>query len=103
MVGFVDDRPRPQQRGADPLTILGTPDDLPEIVHRYDVERVIIAFSNHTHREMIDLMRLTQSEIQIDVVPRLFENLSRTIASPRDRRHPAARPAAASPVAARRT
>ena len=80
VVGFVDARPRPQQRGTDPLTILGTPDDLPEIVHRYGVERLIIAFSSHTHREMIDVMRLTQSEIQIDVVPRLFENLSRTIA-----------------------
>src|SRR4029077_2832842 len=35
VVGFVDARPRPQQLGADPLRILGTPGDLPEIVHRY--------------------------------------------------------------------
>jgi exopolysaccharide biosynthesis polyprenyl glycosylphosphotransferase len=80
LVGFVDARPRPHQVGDDPLRILGTPDELPQIVRRHRIERVIIAFSSHTHSEMIDVMRLTQSEIQIDVVPRLFENLSRTVA-----------------------
>ncbi len=80
LVGFVDAQPRSQQLGADPPRILGSPDELPAIVRRYGVERVIIAFSSHSHSEMIDLMRLTQSDIQIDVVPRLFENLSRTVA-----------------------
>jgi len=80
LVGFVDARPRPPQLGADPLRILGTPDELPELVRRHHVERLIIAFSSHTHSELIDVMRLTQSELQIDVVPQLFENLSRTVA-----------------------
>ena len=81
LVGFVDARPRPHQVGDDPLRILGSPEELPEIVRRHQIERVIIAFSSHTHSEMIDADAAdAASEIQIDVVPRLFENLSRTVA-----------------------
>jgi exopolysaccharide biosynthesis polyprenyl glycosylphosphotransferase len=79
-VGFVDTQPRPRPLAHAPLELLGTPQELPEIVRRHEVDRVIIAFPSHSDTEMIDLIRLTQSDIQIDVVPRLFENLSRTVA-----------------------
>jgi exopolysaccharide biosynthesis polyprenyl glycosylphosphotransferase len=77
LVGFVDTQPRPKPVGA---RLLGSATDLPTILRRHGVERVIIAFPSHSDGEMIDLVRLTQSDIQIDVVPRLFENLSRTVA-----------------------
>jgi exopolysaccharide biosynthesis polyprenyl glycosylphosphotransferase len=39
-----------------------------------DVERVIVAFSNDSHEEMLDLIRsLKDLDIQIDLVPRFFE------------------------------
>src|SRR5207247_8212008 len=48
-----------------------------EIVHRRDVDRVIVAFSQDRHEQLLQLVRALQNEdVQIDVVPRLFEALS---------------------------
>ena len=80
LVGFVDGAPLPGALATNNATLLGTPQELPTILRRYRVERVIIAFSSHPDSEMIELIRRTQSDIQIDVVPRLYENLSRTLA-----------------------
>ena len=39
-----------------------------------DVERVIVAFSNEPHEETLELIRsMKDLEVQVDVVPRLFE------------------------------
>jgi len=44
------------------------------MVQILDVERVIVAFSNDSHEEMLDLIRdLKDLDIQIDLVPRFFE------------------------------
>ena len=44
------------------------------MVQVLDVERVIVAFSNDSHEEMLDLIRsLKDLDIQIDLVPRFFE------------------------------
>ncbi len=54
--------------------LLGDPSRLPAIVRLFDVERVIIAFSNERHEETLDLVRsLKDLDVQIDIVPRLFE------------------------------
>jgi exopolysaccharide biosynthesis polyprenyl glycosylphosphotransferase len=74
LVGFVDDRPRERHEELENVTILGAPGDLKELVELFDVERVIVAFSNEKHERTLALLRsLTDLEIQIDVVPRLFE------------------------------
>jgi exopolysaccharide biosynthesis polyprenyl glycosylphosphotransferase len=80
LIGFVDGEPPPGTLATSNGIRLGTPQELPTILRRYRVERVIIAFSSHPDSEMIELIRRTQSDIQIDVVPRLYENLSRTLA-----------------------
>ena len=77
LIGFVDSHPHEPISGAAEPVLLGAPADLPEIVRIHRVERVIIAFSSASHEDIIDLTRLMQTEVQIDVVPRLFENLSR--------------------------
>jgi lipopolysaccharide/colanic/teichoic acid biosynthesis glycosyltransferase len=47
---------------------------LPEIIERLDVERVVIAFSNESVPELLTLLRqLRALDVQIDLVPRLFE------------------------------
>jgi lipopolysaccharide/colanic/teichoic acid biosynthesis glycosyltransferase len=47
---------------------------LPEIVRAYQIERVLIAFSNATHDETLQLIRAVRDMgVQIDLVPRLFE------------------------------
>jgi exopolysaccharide biosynthesis polyprenyl glycosylphosphotransferase len=74
LVGFVDADPRDRRLDLDLLTVLGSPTRLPAIVHAFDVERVIIAFSRDDHAETLQLIRtLDDLDVQIDVVPRLFE------------------------------
>jgi exopolysaccharide biosynthesis polyprenyl glycosylphosphotransferase len=77
LVGFVDDEPRGCRPDLGHLTLLGGPDRLPEIIRDYDIERVVIAFSNDSHERTLELVRsLKGSYVQVDVVPRLFELLS---------------------------
>jgi exopolysaccharide biosynthesis polyprenyl glycosylphosphotransferase len=77
LVGFVDDRPKEPVPGLERLTLLGSPAQLPEILRELDVERVIVAFSNDPFEHVVDLVRsLYDLEVQIDVVPRLFDLVS---------------------------
>ena len=73
VVGFVDPV---SARGTDVmggLTVLGPPEDLPEIVLERDVERVVVAFFDRPVDDAIDLVRHAKDlRVQVDVVPRLF-------------------------------
>jgi exopolysaccharide biosynthesis polyprenyl glycosylphosphotransferase len=74
LVGFVDAQPKEHRDDLDDLTILGDTSDLREIVRMLDVDRVVIAFSNESHTETLDLIRsLKDLNVQIDIVPRLFD------------------------------
>jgi exopolysaccharide biosynthesis polyprenyl glycosylphosphotransferase len=74
LIGFLDAMPKERRPDLGHVTLLGSPDQLREIVDTFDVERVVIAFSNHRHDELLDLIRsLSDYRVQIDVVPRLFE------------------------------
>ena len=80
LVGFVDDRPKERRPDLAHLTLLGGPEQLPDIVGLFDVERVIIAFSNESHEEVLGLIRsLKTVDVQIDVVPRLFDIVGPTV------------------------
>jgi exopolysaccharide biosynthesis polyprenyl glycosylphosphotransferase len=74
LVGFVDAHPRERRPELDHLALIGPPEQLDEIISLLDVDRVIIAFSDTTHEELLDTIReLRKHDVQIDVVPRLFE------------------------------
>ena len=74
VVGFVDAQPKERQPGLGDVNLLGPPERLAEIVQLLHVERVVIAFSNDTHQETLDLIRsIKDMDVQIDIVPRLFE------------------------------
>jgi exopolysaccharide biosynthesis polyprenyl glycosylphosphotransferase len=76
LVGFIDPRPRARRSDLNDLTILGTSERLPDLVDLLDVERVIFAFSNEPHEEMLALVRVLKAlNVQIDLVPRLFESI----------------------------
>jgi len=80
LIGFVDSKPLPRQEGLDSLPLLGGPEALPQLVRSLDVERVIIAFSNDSSVQTLELLRgLDDVEVQIDVVPRLFELVSPSV------------------------
>jgi exopolysaccharide biosynthesis polyprenyl glycosylphosphotransferase len=74
LVGLVDADPKPLRAELGELPVLGSPERLPAVVRLFDVERVIIAFSADAPRQTLELIReLRKLDIQIDVVPRLFE------------------------------
>jgi exopolysaccharide biosynthesis polyprenyl glycosylphosphotransferase len=74
LVGFVDSAPKERRADLDHLTLLGPPERLPTVVRLFDIERVIVAFSRDDHDLTLDLIRsLKDLEIQVDIIPRLFE------------------------------
>jgi exopolysaccharide biosynthesis polyprenyl glycosylphosphotransferase len=74
LVGFIDAQPKERREGLGDLTILGSLGDVPELVRRFDIERVVIAFSNESHEATLELIRsLKDLDVHIDIVPRLFE------------------------------
>lgn len=74
LVGFVDAAPKERRNDLNRLTILGPPEELPTIVRSLDIERVVVAFSNESHENTLELIRsLKNLSVQIDLVPRLFE------------------------------
>jgi exopolysaccharide biosynthesis polyprenyl glycosylphosphotransferase len=76
LVGFVDAEPKEPRNDLGGLTVLGPPERLRAIIRVYDVERVIVAFSRESHEQALDLIRsIRDLDVQVDVVPRLFEIL----------------------------
>jgi exopolysaccharide biosynthesis polyprenyl glycosylphosphotransferase len=73
LVGFVDAEPKERQAALGELTLLGTAEELPDIVALLGIQRVIIAFSRDDPKEMLDIVRvLRKFNVRIDIVPRLF-------------------------------
>ena len=78
VLGFVDSHPKERREDLEELTLLGTQAELPGLVREHAVERVLIAFSNDRHEELIRLVRtLRDLSVRIDIVPRLYEILPR--------------------------
>lgn len=74
VVGFVDRHPKDKQDGLGDLAILGGPERLEGIIRLLDVERVIVAFSNESHEELLEVLATIRNlNVQVDIVPRLFE------------------------------
>ncbi len=74
VLGFIDEQPKARREDLGHLTLLGPPKDLPEIVRLLDVERVIVAFSNESEEQTLQLIRsLRPLDVHVDIVPRLFE------------------------------
>ncbi len=74
LVGFLDSDPKPLRDDLAGLHVLGSTDRLAELVKTLDIERVVIAFSRATHDEELRLIAaLKQMNLQIDIVPRLYE------------------------------
>ena len=74
VVGFVDDSPAPSNPGATEIPVLGRVEQLPRLIETWDVHRVMVAFSLSSHERTERLVRsLRGSNVQIDIVPRLFD------------------------------
>jgi exopolysaccharide biosynthesis polyprenyl glycosylphosphotransferase len=74
LLGFVDSEPREKRLDLGDLPVLGSPEDIGELVRRERVDRVIVAFSREGHERMLDLVRaIRKHDVHVDLVPRLFE------------------------------
>jgi exopolysaccharide biosynthesis polyprenyl glycosylphosphotransferase len=74
LVGFVDVDPKVARADLGHLAILGGPTELKRIISDHGINRVIIAFSRATHEDLLELVhQLGSEQVQIDVVPRLFD------------------------------
>ncbi|HKP19620.1 MAG TPA: sugar transferase [Gaiellaceae bacterium] len=74
LVGFIDAEPKDRRPGLEHVSHLGSPTELPVLVRLFDIERVIIAFSNESHDDTLALIRaLGDLNVHVDIVPRLFE------------------------------
>jgi exopolysaccharide biosynthesis polyprenyl glycosylphosphotransferase len=80
LVGFVDSEPKTMRGDLVALPVLGSQDDIVDIVRRHEVRRVVIAFTNDRHDVLVELVRsLCDLDVQIDLVPRLFEAVGPTV------------------------
>jgi exopolysaccharide biosynthesis polyprenyl glycosylphosphotransferase len=74
LVGFVDSEPKPLRNEVAQVPLLGSSSQLAKIVHEYEIDRVVIAFSSDRHEQLLQtISSLVPLGVQIDIVPRLFE------------------------------
>jgi exopolysaccharide biosynthesis polyprenyl glycosylphosphotransferase len=74
VVGFVDPQPRKLREDLRHVAVFSGVAQLPQLVRLLDVERVLIAFSDEPHDELLGaIRRLPDLAVQIDIVPRFFE------------------------------
>jgi exopolysaccharide biosynthesis polyprenyl glycosylphosphotransferase len=74
VIGLVDDDIHLETSPA--LPHLGGLEDLEQIVHTQDIDRVIIAFTRSGHDDLLRCIRVCwENQVAIDIVPRLFEFL----------------------------
>jgi exopolysaccharide biosynthesis polyprenyl glycosylphosphotransferase len=74
LVGFVDTSPNRTKSQIGGLPILGAASDLRELVRALDVERIVVSFTDDGPERTLSLVRsLRDLDVQIDIVPRLYE------------------------------
>jgi exopolysaccharide biosynthesis polyprenyl glycosylphosphotransferase len=77
-VGFVDDRPHPLVDVGDcDVPIVGTVEDVDEIVARAGVRHLIVAFTSVTDSRVSPLVQRCQElGVEVSVVPRMFDTIN---------------------------
>jgi exopolysaccharide biosynthesis polyprenyl glycosylphosphotransferase len=80
-VGFLDDDPRPvAEVGGRDVPVLGTAEDVDEIVRRTGVGNVIVAFSSVADARVSRLIQHCQEGgIEVSVVPRMFDTINNRV------------------------
>ena len=74
VLGFVDDDPLTEIPLGSTPPLLGGLDDLPDLIHRLQVDRVLVAFSRESPDEMLTVLRAVRTcDVHLDIVPRYFD------------------------------
>lgn len=75
VIGYVDDSLR-LDGNTSGLPKLGGLDNLREVVEKYDVDQIVVAFTPASGAKVADLLRSLAGDVRISVVPRLFDLLT---------------------------
>lgn len=82
ILGFADSDLREAPDEIGDLRLLCDTEDLPRLARELGVERVIVAFSTEKHDQTLELIRsLSDLDVHVDIVPRLFEVVGSNAAS----------------------
>jgi exopolysaccharide biosynthesis polyprenyl glycosylphosphotransferase len=80
VVGFLDSITEEEGEEAGDVQILGRPSELREIVDRYGISRVLVAFSRAPYDRILEVIHECQEmKVDVSVVPRFFEALSERV------------------------
>jgi len=80
VVGFLDTESLDADSGANQVQLLGRPSELRNIVDKYGISRVIIAFSRTPHPLILGVIHECQEmKVDVSVVPRFFEAFSHRV------------------------
>ncbi|MDI3523416.1 polysaccharide biosynthesis protein [Kosmotoga sp. DU53] len=78
VVGFVDDSPRKQKKRIRGIPVLGTTEEIMQIVDKYQINRVIIAIPSATSDQMRRIMyRIDRNKVRVQTLPGLTEIIDR--------------------------
>ena len=69
----MDSDPKERQANLAHLTVLGSLEELPDIVRVLNIQRVIVAFSRDEPQLTLQIVRALRDKVHVDLVPRLFE------------------------------
>lgn len=77
VVGFVDDDPEVQGTEIEGRPVLGTTEQLPQIVEQHSVDEVIVALPGKDHEKICEIvLSLHTHPVRMRIVPDLFEMVS---------------------------
>ena len=77
LVGFADAGPKELRRDLNGVQVIGDLEQVVDLVGDNDVDRVVLAFSRERGEELLAVVRaLRAHDVQIDVVPRLFDTVA---------------------------
>jgi exopolysaccharide biosynthesis polyprenyl glycosylphosphotransferase len=80
LIGFVDGDPMERREEVQHVPVLGALDSLSEIIRRNGVERIVVAFTREPNIQTLKAVRsLRDLDVQIDIVPRLFEVIAPSV------------------------
>jgi exopolysaccharide biosynthesis polyprenyl glycosylphosphotransferase len=79
LIGFIDSAQSKGNGSVAGLPVLGSPQQLRQIIGALDLERVIVGFTDDGPESTLALVRgIRDLDVQIDIVPRLFEAVGTT-------------------------
>jgi exopolysaccharide biosynthesis polyprenyl glycosylphosphotransferase len=77
LVGFVDSSPSDGFSSSNGCRMLGPSENLPDIIERFDIDRMVIASPAESHDRVVERLRAAaELQIHIDIVPSLDEFVS---------------------------